>query len=60
MVLTATTKPGETWEKQGRRGGKLVFTESVTEYRDQDGELVVTAKGLGVRTEKTVEQEASS
>jgi hypothetical protein len=58
MVLTATTKPGTTWEKQGRRGGKLIFTESVTEYRDQDGELVVTARGIGVRTEKTVEQEA--
>ncbi|MGH9004571.1 MAG: FAS1-like dehydratase domain-containing protein, partial [Acidimicrobiia bacterium] len=41
-VLTATTTPGERWEKQGRRAGTLVFAESVTEYRDQDGELVVT------------------
>jgi hypothetical protein len=55
-VLTGTTKPGETWEKQGRRGGKLVFSESVTEYRDQNGELVVTARGVGVRTEKVVEE----
>ena len=51
-VLTATVRPGETWEKQGRRGGKLVFGESITEYRDQSGELVVTARGVGVRTEK--------
>ncbi len=51
-VLTATTKPGKSWEKEGRRGGKLAFSESVTEYRDQSGELVVTATSVGVRTEK--------
>jgi len=51
-VLTATTKPGKTWEKAGRRGGNLVFSESVTEYRNQNGELVVTARGVGVRTER--------
>lgn len=51
-VLTATTKPGKSWEKEGKRGGKLAFSETVTEYRDQNGELVVTATGLGVRTER--------
>ncbi len=55
-VLTSTTKPGNTWEREGRRSGKLVFSESVTEYRDQDGELVVTATSVGVRTERPVEQ----
>lgn len=55
-VLIATTLPGKTWEKEGRRSGKLVFSESVTEYRDQKGELVVTARGVGVRTERPVEQ----
>ncbi len=30
-VLSATTKPGKTWEKQGKRAGKLVFSESITE-----------------------------
>lgn len=55
-VLTATVKPGNTWEKQGRRSGKLVFTETVTEYRDQNGDLVITARGVGVRTERPVEQ----
>ena len=54
-VLTGTVLPGKTWEKEGKRGGKLVFSESVTEYRDQNGELVVTARGVGVRTEKVVE-----
>ncbi|MFT7688836.1 MAG: hypothetical protein ACI9FB_004201 [Candidatus Azotimanducaceae bacterium] len=51
-TLTATNKPGKSWEKQGRRGGKLMFNESVTEYHNQDGDLVVTATGVGVRTER--------
>jgi acyl dehydratase len=54
-VLTATTRPGERWEKVGRRAGKLVFAETITEFRDEDGELVVTARGVGVRTERVVE-----
>jgi acyl dehydratase len=54
-VLTATNKAGKTWEKEGRRSGKLMFNEFITEYRDQDGELVVTARGVGVRTERPVE-----
>jgi acyl dehydratase len=55
-VLTATTMPGKAWEKEGRRSGKLLFSESVTEYRDQKGELVITARGVGVRTERPVDQ----
>ena len=54
-VLTGTNKPGKTWEKEGKRSGKLVFSESITEYRDQNGELVITARGVGVRTERVVE-----
>jgi hypothetical protein len=55
-VLSATVKPGKTWEKEGKRSGKLVFSETVTEYRDQNGELVITATGVGVRTERPVDQ----
>lgn len=55
-VLTATVLPGRSWEKEGRRGGTLQFSESVIEYRTLDGELVVTARGVGVRTGKVVEQ----
>ena len=54
-VLTATNRPGETWEKESKRAGKLIFSETITEYRDQDGELVVTARGVGVRTESVIE-----
>ena len=55
-VLTAEVKEGKTWTKEGRRGGTLQFSESITEYRGKDGELVVTARGVGVRTGKVVEQ----
>jgi hypothetical protein len=54
-VLHAETVQGKTWEKQGRRAGKLVFSEMVTEYRDEKNELVVTARTVGVRTERVPE-----
>ncbi len=56
-VLHATTFPGKTWEKEGRRGGTLSFSESITEYRTESGDLVVTARGVGVRTGAVVKQE---
>ena len=43
-VLTVETKPGKTWEKESKRAGKLTFRERITEYRDQNGELVITAR----------------
>lgn len=55
-VLSAEVKPGKTWEKASKRAGKLTFSETVTEYRDQNGELVITATGVGVRTERPVDQ----
>jgi len=55
-VLTVVTKPGKTWEKVSKRAGKLMFTEKITEYRDQNGELVCTARGVGVKTERPVDQ----
>jgi hypothetical protein len=54
-TLTVTTRPGESWEKQGRRAGKLVFNESITEYRGEDNELVMTVRMVGVRTERPVD-----
>ena len=56
-VLTPVSKPGKQWEKEGRRGGKLKFSESVTEYYDQNGELAITARMVGVQTEKAPDQE---
>ncbi len=59
-VLRAETRPGKTWEKEGRRAGKLLFSETITEYRDQNDELVVTARGVGVRTERAPEAAATA
>lgn len=55
-VLTVTTRPGETWEKVSKRAGKLIFSERVTDYVDQSGELVCRARGVGVKTERPVDQ----
>lgn len=52
-VLTATVLLGGSWEKVGRRSGKLIFNENITEYRDQEGELVITVRAVGVRTERS-------
>jgi hypothetical protein len=50
-VLTATVKPGGRWATEGRRGGHLQFAETITEFTDEAGDLVVTATFLAVRTE---------
>ena len=55
-VLSATVKPGKSWERESKRAGKLKFSETVTEYRDQNGELAITARGVAVHTERPVEQ----
>lgn len=55
-TLSVSQRSGEKWEKQGRRGGKLLFSESITEYRNQDGVLCVTARSVGVQTERAVDQ----
>jgi hypothetical protein len=47
-LLSATSRDGRTWEKRGR-SGRLVFAENITEFRDETGELVVTARAVGVR-----------
>jgi len=48
-VLTPTNKEGKTWEREGR-SGHLQFSETITEWHDAEGNLVVTARGVGVRT----------
>ncbi|RCL40756.1 MAG: hypothetical protein DBW95_03475 [Gammaproteobacteria bacterium] len=54
-VITAEVKVGNSWEKESKRAGKLKFSESVTEYRNQNGDLIITATSVGVVTEKPVE-----
>jgi len=42
--LTVETREGATWEKPSKRGGVLTFTERLTDYVDQAGELVCRAR----------------
>lgn len=56
MRLTVSSRPGKSWEKEGKKGGKLKFSETITEYRDAAGELVLVATSVGVLTEKAVER----
>ena len=58
-VLSATVRPGQRWEKEGRRGGRLVFTETVTDFVDQDGEPVVSASFVSVGTARKPDAPAS-
>lgn len=51
-TLDARRLPPRTWEKQGRRGGNLEFIETITEFRDTAGDLVVSAAWVDVRTSK--------
>ena len=55
-MLSAVNTPGDSWEKESKRAGVLKFNESITEYRDQNGELVITARSVGVVTEKVIEK----
>jgi acyl dehydratase len=55
-VLHGTASRGRTWEKQGRRSGKLSFRENVIEFRNQDGLLLVSSTTVGVTTERKVDQ----
>jgi hypothetical protein len=47
-ILTAKTRDGKTWDKQGR-SGRMHFFEWITEFHNQDGELAVTSTLVGVR-----------
>jgi acyl dehydratase len=53
-VVSVVVRPGESWEKQGRRGGLLTFREAITEYVGEDGTPVVTARSVSVMTSQTV------
>jgi len=49
-TLTWQTRDGETWTKTSRSGAQLTFHELVTEFRDAEGRLVVTARAVTVDT----------
>lgn len=52
-ILTPRPGPERTWEKNGRTG-RLAFVERVTEFCDEAGEPVVTARSVSVVPEAPV------
>jgi hypothetical protein len=58
-VLRSEVRAGDTWRKRSRRGGLLIFTETVTEYYDQDDHLVVVARKVAVEPRQDVAEESS-
>ncbi|MCB0996678.1 MAG: MaoC family dehydratase N-terminal domain-containing protein [Acidimicrobiales bacterium] len=53
-TLTAHVRDGDTWQKQGRRGGVLTFREIITEFVDAAGEPAVTMTWINVSTSQEV------
>jgi hypothetical protein len=51
-VLTGTARIDKIYEKEGKRGGTMSFTEMVTEYRDADGRLVAESRSTTIETSK--------
>lgn len=51
VELVGISRIDRTYTKQGRRGGKMIFTEVVTEFRDiRDGRLVAEARNTSIQT----------
>lgn len=57
--LSVRSDWGATWHKDGSRGGRLTFVEKITEFRDEEGTLVIRERSVYVRTERTVGDEES-
>lgn len=54
--LEGFSRVDKTYEKAGKRGGTMIFTEVVTEFREVgSGRLVATARNTGIETSKVVE-----
>lgn len=52
QTLTATSRLGDQWEKEGKRGGVMRFAKLVTEFRDQSGALVAEQRTTIIETAK--------
>jgi acyl dehydratase len=50
-TLTARRLPPTEWTKQGRRGGRLEFVETVTEFVDATGRVAISSAWTDVRPE---------
>jgi acyl dehydratase len=54
-VLTFRSRTKEVFEKQGKRGGKMLFIIGETEYKNQRGEVVAYTRNTAIETEGAVQ-----
>jgi len=54
-VLTAQSRIDRVYEKEGKRGGTMVFAEAVTQYRDETGRIVAESRSTLIETAKAPE-----
>jgi len=57
-VLTMQTRVDRVYEKEGRRGGTMTFVETVTELRDESGELRVECRSTAIETARPPSDDA--
>lgn len=55
--LTAKTRVESVTEKEGKRGGTMTFAVTVTEFRDESGEVVAEARSTAIETGRAPTQE---
>jgi peroxisomal enoyl-CoA hydratase 2 len=53
-VLTGISRIADVYEKEGGRGGKMIFMVTEIEYKNQTGETVAFARGTLVETGQAV------
>lgn len=49
--LVGQSRVANVYTKVGRRGGKMAFVQTVTEFRDETGRLVTEARGTFIQSE---------
>ena len=54
-MLTAQSRIDRVYEKEGKRGGSMIFAETVTEYRDETGRIVAESRSTLIETGKAPE-----
>ncbi|HEV2360128.1 MAG TPA: MaoC family dehydratase N-terminal domain-containing protein [Acidimicrobiales bacterium] len=58
QTLTATSRLGDRWEKEGKRGGVMRFAKTITEFRDETGRLVAEQRTTIIETARPPKEES--
>ena len=56
-VLTGEATLTDVYQREGSRGGEMTFAVVETEYRDQDGDLVLTERRTVIETGGAIEED---